>query len=124
MVDGMDTVDMEESNVFDEKVNTQATVFNYTGVCSSKGMIKKCKEAKPRCKPGFKRQNNQAFAMKVSPNQMMKLRGDSGLNIENTLSSPDKFIAAQSFSVNDTQGQNLEFKNPVTNEVFFIAPLN
>jgi len=40
--------------------------------------------------------------MKVSPNQMMKLRGDSGLNIENTLSSPDRMIAAQSFSVNAT----------------------
>ena len=90
---GLDTVDMEESNIYDEKTNMQETVFKKTGVCATNGLIKKCKEAKPRRKPGHLSRNKKAaFPIKFGPNQMDKLRGDSGLLVlENTI-SPDKII--------------------------------
>ena len=91
---GLETVDMDEFNnscVFDECAMTHSTVFRKSG-CVVAGFMTKCNETKPstsrrrannhrRNRRKQTKQKTEVFAIKIEPNPMEQLDGDSGIQI-------------------------------------------
>ena len=84
------------------------------------GMLTKCKQlTRPqKGKRSGQHKMNKVFAMKLHTQQMEQLEGDSGVRMTITSYEQSPFVERPSGS--DVQ---LEFKNPVTNQVFLRAPL-